>query len=64
MTQKELIDALIEDMDRFGETFLGTAEVQGEKVCKLYRRLNKEVGKRYPGMVVCWDNKTGMAWIA
>jgi len=64
MTKKALIEALISEMVELGETFIGTYEVQGENVCKLYRQINKEVGKRYPNMVVCWDAETGMAWMA
>ena len=64
MTKRELINALIEEMYVYGETFIGTYEVQGMKVVKLKEKLNKEVGERNPGDIVCWDMKTGMAWIA
>lgn len=64
MTQKELLNALIDEMVERGETFLGTYEVQGEKVLRLYKKVSKEVEKRYEGMIVCWDAETGMAWMA
>lgn len=64
MTKRELVNALISEMENFGETFIGTAEVQGTAVVNLYKKLNKEIGKRNPGAVVCWNAESGMAWIA
>lgn len=65
MTRKELVNALIEEMENFGEAFIGTTEVQGTKVTSLYKAINKEVTKRYEGKyVVAYDGRTGMAWIA
>lgn len=64
MTRKELINALIEEMEKFGEAFIGTYDVQGEKVIKLYRAILKEVQTRNYNDIVCWDKENGMIWIA
>lgn len=64
MTRKERIEASINDMIQFGETFIGTIEVQGMAVVKYYKALNREVQKMDRNKVVCWDAHTGMAWIA
>ena len=63
MTRKERIEASINDMIQFGETFIGTIEVQGMTVVNYYKALNKKVEKEY-NKVVCWDAETGMAWMA
>ena len=63
--KKEHKEALINEMETFGKAYLGKAEIRGEKVVKEYKALNKEVGKRYPGAVLCWDGfGTGEIWIA
>ena len=63
--KKERKEALINEMLTFGKAYLGKAEIRGAAVIKEYKALNKEVGKRYPGMVLCWDGSgTGECWMA
>lgn len=64
MTKKDLINTLIEEMETFGEAFIGTYEVQGEKVIKLYRAILKEVRARNYNDIVCWNKESGMIWLA
>ena len=64
MTQKARIEANINDMVIFGETFIGTIETQGDAVVRYYKALSKQVAKQYNGQyIVAWDGETGMAWM-
>lgn len=63
--KKEVKEALINEMINFGESYLGLGEIRGMDVVKEYKALSKEVTKRFPGMVLCWDaSETGKIWIA
>ena len=64
MTKKARIAALVEELETFGKAFIGTYEVQGEKVTKLYWALLKEVRTRNQDDIVCWDKDSGMVWLA
>ena len=63
MTKKAIQNELIEEMINFGESYLGQAEIRGLEVCKEYKALAKEVEKRFPGSVLCWNAETGYIWI-
>lgn len=62
--RKEIKNGLIEEMLEYGKTFLGHADIRGNDVVKEYKALQKEVTKRFPGSVLCWDGfGTGEIWM-
>ena len=61
-TQK---DTLINEVVNNGMTYLGLVDIRGLEVVNEYKALSKEVAKRFPGMVLCWDpSDTGCIWIS
>lgn len=62
---KKMIEAAMEDIINFGETYIGSTEIMGDKfVCTKYNKLAKEVENRFPGMVLAFDIESGNAWLA
>ena len=58
-------EALITEMDNNGMSYLGITEIRGMEVVKEYKALSKEVAKRFPGKVLCWDAmESGCIWMA
>ena len=58
-------EALITEMDNNGMSYLGITEIRGMEVVKEYKALSKEVAKRFPGKVLCWDAMdSGCIWMA
>lgn len=63
--KKEIKNALINEMVEYGETYLGLSEIRGLEVVKEYKLLSKEIKKRFPEKVLCWDAfGTGKIWLA
>lgn len=62
---KNLIEAAMEELNNYGTLYIGSAEIMGsETICKNYKKLAKEVEKRFPGMVLAFDIESGNAWLA
>ena len=62
---KTMKEAYIDEMENFGEAYIGSMEIQGvQTIVKKYNALAKEVAKRFPGLVLCMNNETGMVWMA
>ena len=63
MTKKQK-ETLIAEMNNSGMSYLGIAEIRGMEVVNEYKALSKEVAKRFPGKVLCWDAiETGYIWM-
>ncbi len=60
---KKIAAILVDELEQYGEAYLGTIEVQGEKVIKLFTAIQKEVTKRHPRNVACWNTKEGNIWM-
>lgn len=54
---------IINEIESFGECFIGTAEVQGMKVFKRFNRIQKE-WQRTNNTVLAYDSVTGICWEA
>lgn len=64
MTKKQK-EALIAEMNNNGMSYLGLTEIRGLEVINEYKALSKEVTKRFPGKVLCWDAiESGCIWMA
>lgn len=64
---KETKFAHIDDIEKFGESYIGSIEIMGfEKINKNYKGLKKEVESRseFKGKLLLWDMDNGKVWIA
>lgn len=52
---------IINEIESFGKCFIGTAEVQGIKVFKRFKKIQKEWCKNHK-TVLAYDCKTGICW--
>ena len=53
--------AIINEIEVFGQCFIGTAEVQGMKVFKRFNRVQREWQKSH-NTVLAYDSETGICW--
>lgn len=52
---------IINEIEMFGECFIGTAEVQGMKVFKRFNKIQNEWKKNH-NTVLAYDFETGICW--
>ena len=60
--KKEMIADIVNEIENFGECFIGTVEVQGLVVFKRFEKVRKAYEKANEGYTLAYDSKTGMAW--
>lgn len=53
---------IINDIENFGECFIGTLEVQGNKVFKRYNRVRKEWERKHKNSTLAYNAETGICW--
>lgn len=60
---KKQVNMIVEEIEKFGECFIGTMEVHGaEHIFKLYTRVGRVYEKKHQGMTIAYDKETGIAW--
>ena len=57
-----MIKEIVNEIENFGECFIGTAEVQGPKVFKRYETVRRAYEKKHPGATLAYDSETGICW--
>lgn len=57
-----MIKEIINDLEKFGDCFIGTVDVQGMTAVRRFKKVKKAFEKRYPDRTVAWDAETGICW--
>lgn len=58
----KMIRNIIEEIEIFGECFIGTVEVQGTKVFKRFRKVESEWNKEH-NEALAYNAETGLVWV-
>ena len=60
---KKQVNMIVEEIEKFGECFIGTMEVQGaEHIFKLYTKVGRAYEEKHQGFTIAYDKETGIAW--
>lgn len=59
---RKMTREIIREIERFGECFIGTVDVQGVTVFKRYNRVRREYEKLHPNKTLAYDSETGICW--
>ena len=59
---KKMIENILNEIEQYGECFIGTIAVQGEKAFRRYWKVGRAYEERHPGKALAYDSETGYVW--
>ena len=60
---KHNVNGHIEELERNGETYIGTLEILGVDIFKVADRIRKSFEKKHEGFTIAYNCETGYAWV-
>lgn len=57
------VEMIINDIEEFGECYIGSFEIQGMAVVKRYNKVRKAFEKKHPNNTLAFNIETGMTWL-